>query len=97
MLPRECLGLEPYACECGKTHKLQVCRSNAGFYLGYWCYAPLSRESDYFPTKEAADLALLEIDEYRDAWGQLPLPNFLRYSPEMILSPQTHSTSEPQG
>lgn len=66
MLEGECLGLKPYHCECGKVHQLQVCHSNAGYYLGFYCYdpevgGPLSRESCYYKTSEQADIALRQV------------------------------------
>ena len=57
-------------CACHKTsylaaktleedHALTVCQSGAGFYLGCWDESgPVSRDSEYFPTSEAAQEAL---------------------------------------
>jgi hypothetical protein len=60
------LGLRGYKCECGKTHQLQVCHSNAGYYIGYYCYnpekgGPISRESCYYATEGRATAALKQI------------------------------------
>lgn len=43
----------PTTCEdCGKKLKLQVCHSNAGYYIGAWCYCgSYSRESGYYSTR----------------------------------------------
>jgi hypothetical protein len=60
-LPGETIrsGADPTCEDCGVTVTLQVCSSNAGYYLGTWCNCgPYSRESDYYPTREAAQLAL---------------------------------------
>lgn len=71
MLPGECKGMDGVICK-GEgdggpddlhgtiTLELQVCKSNAGWYLGYWCpkCGPYSRESGYFPTEAAATAAL---------------------------------------
>lgn len=57
-------------CVCHKTsflaaktleedHELKVYQSGAGFYLGAWDESgPVSRDSDYYPTREAAQAAL---------------------------------------
>ena len=62
MLPGECLGVNGYECECGEVHHLQVCRSNAGYYLGYYCpeEGPISRETGYFTSRKLAEVALME-------------------------------------
>lgn len=47
------------ACEfCGVVPQLQVCHSAAGFYVGYWCCMPYSRESGYYPSWKVANAAL---------------------------------------
>jgi hypothetical protein len=63
MLPGESLGIYGYKCECGRTHKLRICRSNAGYYLGYFCpkEGPISRETDYVPSAVTAARALRVI------------------------------------
>ena len=44
---------------CGEEMPLKVCQSAAGWYVGRWCSCgPHSRESGYFPTEEAAGIAL---------------------------------------
>ena len=49
--------------DCKRTLPLQVCRSNAGAYIGYWCpkCGPYSRESGYFKSSELAEKELAEI------------------------------------
>lgn len=46
----------PKTCpDCGKTPKLQVCYSNAGYYIGTMCNCgPYSRETDYYRTRKEA-------------------------------------------
>lgn len=59
-LPGETLGGTETTCiECGAKLKIQICRSNA-YYIGYWCEqcGPISRESGYYPSREAAQFAL---------------------------------------
>jgi hypothetical protein len=61
VLPRETLatGADPTCSDCGVTPKLQVCSSPAGFYVGTYCdCGPYSRESGYYPTRDAAQKAL---------------------------------------
>jgi len=62
MLPGEIVGHSgPITCaDCGASMPLQVCCSAAGYYLGYLCEmcGPWSRETGYFPTREAAQAAL---------------------------------------
>ncbi len=42
-----------------EDHPLTVCQSGAGFYVGCWNQeGPVSRDSEYFPTREAAQEAL---------------------------------------
>ena len=60
-LPNETIatGAEPRCPDCQAMPKLAVHRSAAGFYLGTWCLCgPYSRESGYYPTREAAAAAL---------------------------------------
>lgn len=54
----ELKGLGGIECEnCGSHLSLQVCKSNAGYYLGYYCECcgPYSRETGYFKTREIAE------------------------------------------
>jgi len=55
-LPGETAGLEGATCVCGAELELSVCRSAAGYYLGYWCdrCGPYSRETGYFRTEGEA-------------------------------------------
>tara|TARA_R100001086_G_scaffold142583_1_gene74953 strand:- start:492 stop:704 length:213 start_codon:yes stop_codon:yes gene_type:complete len=50
--------------EC-KVKGPQVCRSAAGFYIGYYCpdCGPYDRVSTYFPTEEVAERALQICEE----------------------------------
>jgi len=60
MFPGETLlSGAPTRCDrCGLTPDLQIYESRAGFYIGTWCYCgPYSRESGYYPTREAAEQA----------------------------------------
>jgi hypothetical protein len=60
-LPGELLGIDGATCiVCGRKLELQVCLSNAGYYLGYECDTdgPISRESMYFRSYEQAQDAL---------------------------------------
>lgn len=54
-LPGELKGVNGTVC-CGEILELDVERSNAGYYLGYWCSrcGPYSRESGYFGSYEEA-------------------------------------------
>jgi len=58
-LQGELSGLNGVVC-CGKTLVLQVCRSAAGFYLGYICAScgPISRETGYYATRKIAEANL---------------------------------------
>lgn len=61
MLPGETImSGAPSTCpDCGVTPELDVHRSAAGYYIGTFCgCGPYSRESDYYPTREAAEAAL---------------------------------------
>ena len=60
----ELIGLGSITCEdCDTELPLQVCHSNAGYYLGHYCpkCGPYSRETDYFPTREKAETELTTI------------------------------------
>lgn len=60
-LPGECVNATRTACyECGTELTIRVCVSAAGYYLGFFCpnCGPYSRDSGYFPTREAAQEAL---------------------------------------
>lgn len=57
----ELKGLKGITCEdCGTHLSLQVCKSNAGYYLGYCCdhCGPYSRETGYFKSREIAEKEL---------------------------------------
>ena len=59
-LPGKLQGNIGVKCECGTTLNLEVLRSAAGYYLGYWCpnCGPYSRESNYYPDSETAQREL---------------------------------------
>jgi hypothetical protein len=59
-LEGELKGLEGTTCTCGEHLDLSVCRSQAGYYLGYFCLncGPYSRETGYWDTEEEARQAL---------------------------------------
>ena len=68
MLPGECVGDTITSCvDCGKTLKIQVLRSGAGYYIGFFCNncGPYSRESGYYKTPEEAQRALDNGTYYR--------------------------------
>lgn len=61
MIPGETIatGAATTCPDCKVTPHLDVCRSAAGYYVGTYCdCGPYSRESDYYPTWEAAKAAL---------------------------------------
>ena len=61
VLPGECIESTQTVCaECGRELPIKVCRSVAGFYIGFFCphCGPYSRESGYFPSHEDAEQAL---------------------------------------
>ena len=63
-LPGELLGIEGIEClVCEKELNLQVLHTPAGYYLGYQCddCGPISRESGYFTSFEAAEVELDKI------------------------------------
>lgn len=63
MLPGETSGFGGAACSCGRRLELQVCRSAAGYYLGYFCpeCGPWSRETGYYRTREEAEEELRRV------------------------------------
>jgi hypothetical protein len=61
VLPKETIhrGADNHCSECKQELKNQVLMSNAGYYIGtQCCCGPYSRESHYYPTRKAAQLAL---------------------------------------
>lgn len=44
--------------ECGARVEPSVCQSNAGYYVGYWCCGPMTRESGYYKHEAEAHAAL---------------------------------------
>ena len=60
-LPGECVrDVETTCVDCGAHLEIQVCKSMAGYYVGFWCGAcgPYSRESGYYSSYEEAEAAL---------------------------------------
>ena len=60
-LPGECVRDVATSCvECGAHLEIQVCRSMAGYYVGFFCpeCGPYSRESGYYRSYENAEKAL---------------------------------------
>jgi len=60
-LPGECVrDVETICVDCGAHLEIQVCKSMAGYYVGFWCGAcgPYSRESGYYRSYEEAEKAL---------------------------------------
>jgi tRNA(Ile2) C34 agmatinyltransferase TiaS len=56
-LPGECVNAIETTCyECGTRLSIDVQRSAAGYYIGFFCpeCGPYSRESGYYPTFEKA-------------------------------------------
>ena len=59
--PGECVrDVETTCVDCGARLEIQVCKSMAGYYVGFWCGAcgPYSRESGYYRSYEEAEKAL---------------------------------------
>lgn len=57
-------GASPTCPDCGVEVKLQVLRSQAGYYVGTQCHCgPYSRESGYYRTAEEAERDL-KSDSY---------------------------------
>jgi len=51
-------GQETSECaECKASLELAVCKSAAGYFIGYWCNAhgPCGRETEYFGTEQEAE------------------------------------------
>lgn len=67
MLPGETEGFQKeIKCnDCGEMMSLQVCRSTAGTYLGYYCgnCGPYSRETGYYRSTERAEKDLKDFLE----------------------------------
>ena len=62
-LPGECVNDNQTFCiDCGTALSIEVLRSAAGYYIGFCCpkCGPYSRESGYYPNKEAAEKAMKE-------------------------------------
>lgn len=63
-LPGETIGTgapySGYCPDCKKPMPIQVCKSAAGYYIGTFCNScgPYSRESEYFSTREEAQMYL---------------------------------------
>ena len=60
-LPNETIatGAQPRCSDCARMPRVDVYRSGAGYYVGTYCHCgPYSRESGYYPTREAARAAL---------------------------------------
>lgn len=67
-LEGELSGTQGVTCSCGERLSFKVCKSAAGFYLGYFCNncGPWSRESEYFSTFADADNFLKSLQEEGD-------------------------------
>ena len=60
-LPGECVNDTQTVCiDCGRELKVQVLRSAAGYYIGFFCHqcGPYSRESGYYRSRKEAEIAL---------------------------------------
>lgn len=60
-LSNETVNVDTVKCsECGKLLHIEVLRSAAGYYIGFFCPndGPYSRESEYFGTRKEAQEAL---------------------------------------
>jgi hypothetical protein len=67
-------------CVCGKQLELQVLRSAAGYYVGYFCDddGPYDRMSEYFETRqEACDEFGFIMDEEDLQCGGIPVEKFM--------------------
>lgn len=60
MITGECVNDDTVKCDCGKILKIGVYKSNAGYYIGFWCdnCGPYSRESNYYKTRAEAQQCL---------------------------------------
>ena len=60
MIIGECVNDDTVRCSCGKILKIGVYKSNAGYYIGFWCdnCGPYSRESNYYKTRAEAQQCL---------------------------------------
>ena len=61
MIPGECVNDNTARCSsCGEILEIGVYRSNAGYYIGFWCNncGPYSRESRYYKTEAEAQQRL---------------------------------------
>lgn len=68
MLPGETVstGANITKCEfCNQFPIIGVYQSNAGYYVGYACCSPFSRESTYYRKREDAEKALKTGDFFR--------------------------------
>ena len=60
-LPGECVNDTKTTChECGTGLTIDVQKSAAGYYIGFWCEncGPYSRESGYYRSYEEAEKAM---------------------------------------
>lgn len=63
-LPGELCGTQGTICSlCGEEVELDILSSPAGFYLGYWCCGPISRETRYMPDWSTAETELGIIND----------------------------------
>jgi hypothetical protein len=55
-LPGEIGHIDSECMDCGNHLPAKVLKSGAGYYIGTFCnnHGPYSRESGYYPTREAA-------------------------------------------
>jgi hypothetical protein len=63
-LPGECVNDTTTIChECGAELNIDIQKSAAGFYVGFWCpeCGPYSRESGYYRNYEDAEKAPLAL------------------------------------
>jgi hypothetical protein len=67
-VPGECVNDTRTTCfDCQTELHIQVLRSAAGFYIGFFCprCGPYSRESGYYRSREEAENALNSGDYWR--------------------------------
>ena len=68
-LPGETIGIGGTCCPfCGKSLEPCICHSAAGWYIGYFCCGPVSRETGYY-----LNLAAARADLARVLGGLAPL------------------------